>query len=859
MKTKVDMGLLRALPILFFAAALPLFRQLLFGAAPLDDDVFTQDLPALEWLARSLHSGDSLLWAPQLLGGFPLAFTQYPFFYPPDLLLAYLLSPAQAYAWSQLLHLLLAGILTFLYCRSAGLHLGPSLLSALSFQMSSEMVAGISGHAAHGMFALPGTMLATELVLRAGWRAVPLLALVIAAELLVSHPQVAMLTLIPGGIYALFRLIQEVRTRGAGESSRTTGWLALGALIGLAMASVRMLPLWSMVDVSTRATGLPAGATLAGALTLQGMVVGYFLPLTHLQTLPWGAPDYLGPAALVLAVLGLRRLALRPLGVFFVGLAAIMLLLALGDATPLFYLTRLPLVSFFRDPSRFSVIASFALAIMAGMTLDLCSTRSLSGNHEDTKTRRPRSMGPTSCLRAFMGGLGSGSEAGMVGLGEWRLLAVATVVTALWVAVFFGLGLIFQFGSGPAVDGFKTWCESHLVDSLNPLRPRMGIPALGLPLVLLALTLAAAGRLSRSQLEVFLISLTFLVLLPVGVALNPSISPAVWARVPPVAATLQAETVRYRVFSQVPGLHLYNYMKEYGPSPEAAYANDLRYRYQAELLAPVLNLRWDVNSVDGYENFHSIHQEVMLRYILSQYTSGWINDDRRWAQLTWSERLRVLSMLNVRYVLSALDLSAEAPELKRVAQWQLDPGPLGRATPSMFLMENPAALPRYYLVQRARSVSGGSALEQDEEALYLIAKGEVDPATTVLLPEEGAVPAWSAEIASTSDAASWTRFVDVVSARNAEVDLTVSTDRPAYLVTSDSYWPGWRAFVDGKEAPILRANATGRALWLGDAGIHRVIFRFEPVSFSAGLVLSIVATLVTAFWLGVVVFAKRRL
>jgi hypothetical protein len=66
----------------------------------------------------------------------------------------------------------------------------------------------------------------------------------------------------------------------------------------------------------------------------------------------------------------------------------------------------------------------------------------------------------------------------------------------------------------------------------------------------------------------------------------------------------------------------------------------------------------------------------------------------------------------------------------------------------------------------------------------------------------------------------------------------------SYLVLSDSWYPGWRAFVDGAEVPIERANLLFRAVAM-TTGEHTVEFRFEPASVRRGMVISIVSLGVT--------------
>jgi len=76
------------------------------------------------------------------------------------------------------------------------------------------------------------------------------------------------------------------------------------------------------------------------------------------------------------------------------------------------------------------------------------------------------------------------------------------------------------------------------------------------------------------------------------------------------------------------------------------------------------------------------------------------------------------------------------------------------------------------------------------------------------------------------------------------VDLAVELDRPGLVVLRDSFYPGWRATVDGVDAPVLRANYLFRSVE-APAGKHTVVFRYLPTHLQLGLNVSLWATVFT--------------
>ncbi len=67
-----------------------------------------------------------------------------------------------------------------------------------------------------------------------------------------------------------------------------------------------------------------------------------------------------------------------------------------------------------------------------------------------------------------------------------------------------------------------------------------------------------------------------------------------------------------------------------------------------------------------------------------------------------------------------------------------------------------------------------------------------------------------------------------------------SSNGDGLLYLSDNYYPGWRAYVDGFETKIFKANYAFRAVVI-PSGKHNVIFEFKPKSFCYGVYASIAA------------------
>ena len=86
---------------------------------------------------------------------------------------------------------------------------------------------------------------------------------------------------------------------------------------------------------------------------------------------------------------------------------------------------------------------------------------------------------------------------------------------------------------------------------------------------------------------------------------------------------------------------------------------------------------------------------------------------------------------------------------------------------------------------------------------------------------------------------------------------TFEAPGPGLFVVKDSYFPGWRATVNGQPAEVIRVNGLVRGVVVPAAGQYEVTMAYRPTSFVSGLAIS-AATVVLLALLVAWEFAARR-
>jgi hypothetical protein len=188
---------------------------------------------------------------------------------------------------------------------------------------------------------------------------------------------------------------------------------------------------------------------------------------------------------------------------------------------------------------------------------------------------------------------------------------------------------------------------------------------------------------------------------------------------------------------------------------------------------------------------------------------------------------RLLGILNVKYVLTNKGRKIENRELVKIDSTAID------------IYQNLQWKPRAFFRNKYEMV-------RDEEAILQRMQDSSYDGSVVLLSEQPSV--------SIDTSVEATALVSFEKIGNNELRLRVKTDHAGFLVISDTYYPGWKVWVNSLEGRVYRANYAMRAVCV-PAGKSVVDFSFDPVSFKIGLWTSLACLLVCP--LGIGQYVKR--
>jgi hypothetical protein len=144
-----------------------------------------------------------------------------------------------------------------------------------------------------------------------------------------------------------------------------------------------------------------------------------------------------------------------------------------------------------------------------------------------------------------------------------------------------------------------------------------------------------------------------------------------------------------------------------------------------------------------------------------------------------------------------------------------------------------------------------SSFDPDREILLHEAADSVHPSVDEVLDDAPSNAAASGSTTLTAGRA--------VVTREDSRQVVIEAEAPAdgFLLLTDTFYPGWRAQVDGIPTPIYRANISVRGIQL-PKGRHEVRFTYDAPGFWRGLQITLLAVSILLLAAGGAVYVDRR-
>ncbi len=869
---------------------------------------------------RTLGQGELPLWNPQI-------FTGMPFFAAGLASVAYFLSALfyvlpldAAYGWFTAIQVVIAGINAYALGRTLRLRPVAALFTGIVFQFSGFLIVRVvfTMIIAAAVW-LPLLLAIIERVIQkqeekgaAGFRPIPYVvagAAVIGLVALAGHPEFLYYALLVAGLYAAARLfvawrrfpppaqaaqepcpvasrpariLEQPSTRILRALGKTSAWLLLLAILGLAIGAVQLLPLFEFVVQNFREGSAP-----------YQQVIGWSLPTRHILT--FALPDIFGnPShhhwfdlwAMRWRPVTVNRLG-EPIETIFWGiknyveggtyvgvgtwaLAALAVIFAFSRASGAAKSVssgeqRAPWQSLRIPTILFSALALLSLLFAFGTPLYALLFYGLPGWNQ---LHSPfRWVYPFTLAMAALGGIGleqglslrspAGGQSS-IGLGRLRISSKASIFlfSSLFIAGGFAALLVVvasYFLPGPFVNLAQRVVEGSDLAQSAFVDGRMfwGYQSIGLTRfgILAAVSGLLLWKLTRSKRDASLcpeaeaipperagemrvsallpyafIAVLFLDLFSVHGSFNPSslssLSPL--TTVPPVVRFI-------------------NHKEGAGSDPQIHYAP---FRFTtfdvpgSKTFNANVGMYYGWQDIRGYDSIITGQYVALMNRIADQSdelyfnriapiyaTSTPANGGNPYATL----ENPLLDLLGVHYILSEL-------VIPNTDTWNkvYEDG-------AVRVYQNLEAFPRAFIAAEAL------VLPPEQQPLL-----QADLRRTVFIEEtpaaENALTPSSPQVADTS--------ISRYTANNVFIDINLS-DR-GWLVLADAYDQGWKAYLRPfggseieQELQIYRANSALRAVYLPNSGQWTVRFTYSPMSFKVGLYVSFLAAMLSMlllFW-----------
>lgn len=678
------------------------------------------------------------------------------------------------------IHMLIAGIFTYLFAKKLKLENFPSLIAGIIYMFSGTLIARLGmGHVPHAavISILPLVLYQSE-----RWTQnkniiqSTLLGASLALAILAGHPQYFIYLSYFVLAYLLFRNIdcKKAVKENIIQTSKSLALFFLIAIFASGLSAVYLIQAGSSISGDARLSGSSEDAyeyaTTHSLAPYQ--LLGLFMPDimgNGLRGTYFGPPDYgtnyiyLGILPLILAVLGIifRKNSLKQF-FFWSGLTA--LIFSFGKYTlffRLFYL--LPGMGISRVPSRMMMVFSFCIAILAAYGAEFILSK------EATKEKK------------FFGN--SSKTLLVIGL----VSLISSLITLITKTQILRIGesilrkLYFETYAGTIF--VKTNTFESLLAKVTMVYFDILVSLLIFSFIILACSIVLYFPTLKKKydpaLKWMILAIILIDVCVFGFQFVSLEEKGDYFSATPETALLNEDPQTFRIFTT-----------------------------NHELMPTYLTVRQGIQKTLGYGSSRTVYYDYFLENTLSVVDEA--HSKTKWGMLTVAPSMlendysaKLLGLMNVKYIFSKEKINNS------------DFVSYGSSIDE-YIYKNRLALPKVVVVGNYK------VIEDEEKASVFMKSKEFDPISTVVLDKDPQVQTSSEIVVG-----------KITEYKANKITIEVSLENPGILVLSENYYPTWKAYDNGKEVVVYRANQILRAVAL-EKGEHTVIFKIDRSKYFLG-------------------------
>ncbi len=770
----------KALIILFSLTFIIFIPFLFLGKIFLDGDTIMYTYP----IAYFLSSHSSVLINELSLSGYPITTAFHiGFFNPLYQFFFTVFNFLTGYHLILFFDFILAVFFTYKFLRLLKTSVQASFIGTIAFVFSQWSIVWMSSlNITHAIFLLPALFYCSLKIINGkSWYGL-LFGLILGFAFLGTHYQYIQMALIGVGLFLLYDFVVKFN-QGFSHKDLFKIFLIFGgsSILGFLIGAPQIIKTLEFFPLATRSIYIVYQPVwpidliryILPGFNIEGISVQEFLPYIGIVTLFFA----------FIAVFNIRSIKGNNYKFFFLGLFIFSLLITL-KYSPIFLLIKyLPLLEYFAQPARFLYLANFSLAILSAYGFDyLLFNRHLL---ESVKLR------------------------------YWTKFLVYSSL-----AVIFLSNLVYFFAGSKIIILIQKYFDSHMYATRTGGLPLdyyhkvisvlidklfFNISLLNIDVIIFLLfSIGLYGVFfikSRNQLFsnlcILLVVLNSIFFTFSNIKMGDK---DILLKKPKIAEFInkaEPSPYSYRTFSLLVPLAQYQKILALNPKEHKE-----GYIFAREALVGNLHILSGIPIIGGYEPLGPRRYQKML--FLLENASGDISLDKRISG--FYERLRLLSMMNGKYVVSPYKLSQEGLELvfsEEVTKFNVP----------LFLYKNKNFLPRVYFVKKPIFIKEN----QEKESFDQVTEKGIDFNNNTFIECDDCQ---SSNYVNNNDG------LYITSRTDTSISLKTKSSSSKYLVFSNNFVPGWSAYIDGQEVKIYPANYIYQAIYVPQ-GEHIIVFSYK--------------------------------